>query len=173
MVSIVPIVRALSQPEWTRTHPVRHHKHSHSVIWWWLRQWHSNLTLRVRVCLYWSESESNITSRWVHRESNLIFTLSSDKIQRKKFVFAFAFTQYKWSLNRPLKLRRFYRLVVTSCSYFDVCMFSTRVWNWLRYSWLFICKRILIESTCGLSFLRSIHCMGEILLSKWLYRNCY
>ena len=40
----------------------------------------------LRVSLYCSESESNITSRWVHRESNLMFTLSSDKDQRGKLL---------------------------------------------------------------------------------------
>ena len=33
----------------------------------------------VNVPLYWSESESDVASRLVHRESNLMFTLSSDK----------------------------------------------------------------------------------------------
>ena len=38
------------------------------------------------VNLYWSESERNdIASRWVHRESNLMFTLSRDKGQRNQF----------------------------------------------------------------------------------------
>ena len=32
---------------------------------------------QVRVCLYCSKSD--IASRWVHRESNLIFTLDSDE----------------------------------------------------------------------------------------------
>ena len=38
-----------------------------------------------RVRLYWcdNESESDIASTWVHRESNLMFTLSSGKDQRK------------------------------------------------------------------------------------------
>ena len=51
----------------------------------------------IRVCLYYgendvmgqSESESDIASRWVQRESNLMFTLSNDKDQRNKSVFAF------------------------------------------------------------------------------------
>ena len=34
------------------------------------------------------ESESDIASKWVHRESNLIFTLSSDKDKKKQFAFA-------------------------------------------------------------------------------------
>ena len=51
-----------------------------------------------RVCLYWSQNQ-NICSRWVHRESNLMFTLSNDKDQRKKFAFVFAFTQCKWTLT--------------------------------------------------------------------------
>ena len=33
----------------------------------------------VRVRLYWYESD--IASRWVHRESNLMFTLSSDQLK--------------------------------------------------------------------------------------------
>ena len=33
--------------------------------------------------LYWDESESDIASRWVQKESNLMFTLSSIKDQRK------------------------------------------------------------------------------------------
>ena len=37
----------------------------------------------IRVRLYWSESESDIAYRWVHKESNLMFALSSDKDQRK------------------------------------------------------------------------------------------
>ena len=39
----------------------------------------------IRVRLYWREieSKSDIPSRWVHREFNLMLTLSSDKDQRK------------------------------------------------------------------------------------------
>ena len=44
---------------------------------------------RVRVCLYCSESD--IASKWVHRESNLMFTLSSDKDHIKKFVSVYIF----------------------------------------------------------------------------------
>ena len=36
----------------------------------------------IKVCLYWGES--NIAFRWVYRESNLMFTLRSDKNQRKQ-----------------------------------------------------------------------------------------
>ena len=36
-------------------------------------------------------SESDITSRWVHRESNLMFILSSNKDHTKKFTTAFTF----------------------------------------------------------------------------------
>ena len=38
---------------------------------------------RVRVHLYSSETESDIAFRWIHRESNIMFTLSSDKDQIK------------------------------------------------------------------------------------------
>ena len=41
------------------------------------------LTLGVNGPLYWHEIESDITSRWVDRESNLMSTLISDKDQRK------------------------------------------------------------------------------------------
>ena len=47
----------------------------------------------IRVHLYWSESETDIAFRWVHK------TLSSDKDRRKKFDFAFAFSQYKCALR--------------------------------------------------------------------------
>ena len=40
-------------------------------------------------------SESDIVSRWIHRESNLMFSLSRDKDQRKKFAFVLAFAQCK------------------------------------------------------------------------------
>ena len=39
---------------------------------------------RAIVHLYWSESESGIAFRWIHRESNLMFSLSSDKYLRNK-----------------------------------------------------------------------------------------
>ena len=42
----------------------------------------------VRVLSYWGKSD--IASKLVHRESNLMFTLSSDKDQRNKLGFAFA-----------------------------------------------------------------------------------
>ena len=37
----------------------------------------------VRVHLYWSKSKSDIASRWIHGESNSVFTLNSDKYERK------------------------------------------------------------------------------------------
>ena len=43
------------------------------------------------LALYWRESD--ITSKWTHRESNVTFTLNSD--QRKKVAFA----QCKWILG--------------------------------------------------------------------------
>ena len=46
-------------------------------------------TLMAR--LHWCESD--IASRWVHKKSNLMFTLSSDKDQSKKFAFVFALAQ--------------------------------------------------------------------------------
>ena len=42
----------------------------------------------MRVHLYWIESENQkgITSRWIHGEFNLMFTLNSDKDQRKNWL---------------------------------------------------------------------------------------
>ena len=51
-----------------------------------------NLT---RARLYWCKGESNVASRLVHRESNLMFTLSSDKNQRKNLLLL--------SVNEPLQ----------------------------------------------------------------------
>ena len=50
-------------------------------------------TLVVR--LYWGESkrESDIVFKWLYRESNLMFTLNCDKIQRRKFALMIAFAQ--------------------------------------------------------------------------------
>ena len=56
----------------------------------------------IRVHLYWRESESDIASKWAHRKSNLMFTWSSDKDQRKKITFTFVVAQCKWTLKRKL-----------------------------------------------------------------------
>ena len=40
----------------------------------------------LRVHLNKSESESDVASRCVHRKSNLMFALNSDKDQRKKLL---------------------------------------------------------------------------------------
>ena len=53
----------------------------------------------LKLSWYWDESESNTPSKWVHRESNLIFTLSIDWDQEKKIRFAFALAHCKWTLN--------------------------------------------------------------------------
>ena len=49
---------------------------------------------RLKIHLCWSESQTDaeidIDVRWIHREINSMFTLSSDKDKRKKFVFTFA-----------------------------------------------------------------------------------
>ena len=45
----------------------------------------SNSTKKLlKAHLYWRESERNITSRWVLRESNSMFPLRSDKDLRKQ-----------------------------------------------------------------------------------------
>ena len=44
---------------------------------------HTFVNIHLKVNLYRSESATDIASRWVHRESNLMFTLISDKDQRK------------------------------------------------------------------------------------------
>ena len=38
---------------------------------------------RLKIHLYRCENESDNTSRWLHRESNWMFTFSSDKIKEK------------------------------------------------------------------------------------------
>ena len=43
--------------------------------------------------------ESGISSGWVHRDFNLLFTFSSDKDQRQKVAFAFAVDQHTWALS--------------------------------------------------------------------------
>ena len=42
--------------------------------------------------LQWGESESDVASRWVHRKSNLMFTLSSEK-RTGIFAISIAFAQ--------------------------------------------------------------------------------
>ena len=44
--------------------------------------------------------ESDFASRWVHKESNFMFTFSNDKEQRKKFDLTFPFVQCKWTLTK-------------------------------------------------------------------------
>ena len=55
----------------------------------------SHCPVPVKVELYCreSKSESDIASISVHRKSDLMFTLNSDKDQRNKFAFTFAFVQ--------------------------------------------------------------------------------
>ena len=60
----------------------------------------------VRVCLYWcdSESESDIASRWVHRESSLLTSFSSAKDQiHNRFRVGFCWVQI--NLNTILNFR--------------------------------------------------------------------
>ena len=45
--------------------------------------------------LYWRESESDIVSRWVHRESNLMFHIEQQQRSMEKVTFTFAFAQCK------------------------------------------------------------------------------
>ena len=42
-----------------------------------------------------------------YRESNLIFTLSSDEEQSNKFAFAFAFVQCRWTLSNHYKFAHY------------------------------------------------------------------
>ena len=49
-------------------------------------------------------SESDIASKCVRTESNLMFTLNSDKDYRKKNSFAFSFA-LSFSVNEPLRKR--------------------------------------------------------------------
>ena len=71
-----------------------------------LAQCRCSLIKQLRVRLYWCESESDIVSRWVHKESNLMFTLNSDKNQRKEFAFGFAMVQYKLTITKFIYTER-------------------------------------------------------------------
>ena len=70
----------------------------------------------LRVHLYLRKSESNVTSRWVHRESNLIFTLSNDKDQRKQFAFAYDFSQCEWTLIYYIAVASYVNATVAALS---------------------------------------------------------
>ena len=48
----------------------------HTIAW--------AINIMVRLC--WNESESDITSRWAHRESNLMLTLSIDKDEKNNLI---------------------------------------------------------------------------------------
>ena len=72
------------------------------VVYFWCSLWmwpstgmtEPPLHETVRVRLYCGESENDIASRSIHRESNLMLTVSSDKDQGRKFASA----QYNWTL---------------------------------------------------------------------------
>ena len=49
------------------------------------------------------ESESDIASRWVHKESNLLFTMGSERDQRKKSLSR----SFSFSINKPLLVKFF------------------------------------------------------------------
>ena len=55
----------------------------------------------VRIRLYSDESEIYIASRWLHRESNLLFTMGSEKDQRKKSLSR----SLLFSINEPLLVK--------------------------------------------------------------------
>ena len=57
--------------------------------------------LILRVSLHWPESESDVASTWVHRQSNLMFTMSNDKDRRKISTFP----QCKWTLKLRILLK--------------------------------------------------------------------
>ena len=61
-------------------------------------------TLRVKAKYY-------ITSKWVHRESNLMFTFSGHKDQRKKIAFAITHCKWTWiSTNLDESVRHWHPL---------------------------------------------------------------
>ena len=51
------------------------------------------------VIFYEHENVGNIASWWVHRESNLMFTSSSDKKSKKSIRFRVCFLRCKWNLS--------------------------------------------------------------------------
>ena len=94
----------------------------------------------VRVCLHLSESKSDITSRWVQREFNLMFRLGSDKDQRKnRFHVHFRFV----SMNLKRKALSFKK-------------YKERFWE--RY--LLLVLLIL----CSWTF---FNCLQVILIGHW------
>ena len=73
------------------------------------------------VRLYWHKSgtESNIAFRWLHRKSNIMFILGSDKNLRKKFAFVFPFVQCKWTFT--------HKMFCNSCEL--LCFRSLALWS--------------------------------------------
>ena len=61
-----------------------------------------------RLC--WDGSEIDITSGWVHRASNLMFTLRSDKDQRKKLL------SLSFGVNEPLVSTKYLYLLYSFSS---------------------------------------------------------
>ena len=56
----------------------------------------------VRLSLYWGESEGDIVNKSVYRESNLMFTMSSNKDYRIKSLS----NSLLLSVNEPLHIKR-------------------------------------------------------------------
>ena len=63
----------------------------------------SALRVRFKKSESESESKSDIASRWINRKSNLMFTSSSDKDQRKTIGWAFRLPD--WFTENPICLR--------------------------------------------------------------------
>ena len=86
----------------------------------------------VRVPLYWCESESDISSSLVHRESNLILIMSSDKDQlRRKSLSLIVNESYKQMGRIPI-------------SNMTICIFGIRIHISIAQ-----CERILKRNTHG------------------------
>ena len=57
-----------------------------------------------RIHLYWHQSEGDIATRWVHREANLVFTLSGNEDWRKNSLSRSLFL----GVNKPLTRSNFW-----------------------------------------------------------------
>ena len=79
--------------------------------------------VRVRLCWCESESESDIASRWVQRETNLMFTLSSDKDRSKNSLSR----SLSLSVNEPLLLCNSSTVCGSQCLWTQTFVFPTLI----------------------------------------------
>ena len=132
------IISAIAFPWFTRNifhlaHSSNHWKNCNTTFWW-IKAKHS-----LRVHLYLSESKGDITSRWVHIESNLMFYWTATKIKEKiRF-------RSSLSVNKPLpgvpdwaSCSAFLTVGTMSRMWFIVAVYLHRGLN--KHIWSMSCK---------------------------------